>query len=97
MTVAFSRFPARVQTSDGQRLDPAAVVVEGDRAFVAVDKRNPRVALERGDVVRVERLISRNTEVEFADGSVWTVSKGQGCSCGSPLKRWYSERLRAAS
>lgn len=94
--VTFSRFPARLVTSAGQRHDPAAVVVTGERVVVAVDKRSPRVVADRRDVVRVERLISRATEIEFADGEVWTVTKGQGCSCSSPIKRWYGDRLRDA-
>lgn len=97
MTVQFSRFPARVVTSTGERVDPGAIVVTGNRAVVARKAPDAPVVLDRADVVRVERTISRATEIEFADGEVWTVTKGQGCSCGSPLKRWYTEQLRAAS
>lgn len=96
--IQFSRFPARVDTSDGRTFKKTGVVVSNGHAQVA-EQTGGRVdlVLDRAGVTRVERQINRNTVITFDDGSTWTVSKGQGCSCGSPLKRWFTQVLRAAA
>lgn len=93
----FSRFPARVQFSDGRLLKKAAVVVAGGRARVA-ERAGAAVTVvaDRADVESVERQPDRTTVVAFADGSSIRVGKGEGCSCGSPLKTWFSALLREA-
>jgi hypothetical protein len=94
----FARFPARVQFSDGRLLRKAAVVVHGGRARVAeVAGDGVDVLLDRADVRTVERLPDRTTLVTFDDDATIRVGKGQGCSCGSPLKTWYSMTLREAA
>jgi hypothetical protein len=96
VTVQFSRFPARIVTSDGMVVRKAGIVVVDGRARVAERRGDVQVILDRADVARVERLPNRNTEVEFADGTLWTVSKGDGCSCKSPLRAWYTQALAGA-
>lgn len=93
----FARFPARVLFSDGRLLKKAAAVIAGGQARVA-EKAGDGVTVvaERSDVASIERLADRTTLVSFADGSTWRIGKGEGCSCGSPLKTWYSQQLRAA-
>lgn len=93
----FARFPARVLFSDGRLLRKAAVVIAGGRAQVA-EKAGSSVTVvaDRSDVASIERLADRTQLVTFADGATLRIGKGDGCSCGSPLKVWYSQALRGA-
>lgn len=93
----FSRFPARVLFSDGRLLRKAAVIVAGGRARVAEKQGDVQVVLDRDDVETVERLADRTTLVTFADGATLRIGKGDGCSCGSPLKTWWQAALREGS
>lgn len=94
----FAKFPARVQFSDGRLLRKAAVVVAGDRARVAERAGDSvDVLLDRGDVRTIETLPDRTVLVTFYDDETIRVGKGQGCSCGSPLKTWYSQVLRGTA
>lgn len=94
----FSRFPARVKVSDGRTLDPTAIVLAGNRVRVAERRGNEApVVLERDDVTSTERLPDRTQLITCADGTTLRVGKGKGCSCGSPLKSWYSQALREGS
>lgn len=91
----FAKFPAAVTFSDGRRLRKTAVVVAGERVRVAeLIGRTVNVLVDRGDVTAAERQPDRTTLVTCADGSTLRVGKGDGCSCGSPLKVWYSQALR---
>lgn len=94
----YSRFPARVKFSDGRLLKKAAVVVNGSRLQIAEVAGAQLVVVEdRTDVLSLEPQPDRTMVVKLADGSERQVGKGAGCSCGSPLKTWYSQALRAAT
>lgn len=94
----FSRFPARVLFSDGRLIRKAAVVIdERGRARVAEKAGDVQVVVDRSDVETVERLADRTTLVTFAGGDTLRIGKGAGCSCGSPLKTWWTAALREGS
>lgn len=99
MTVeAFARFPARVLFSDGRLLRKAAVVVR-ESGVVQVAERaggGVSVVFDSDRVEGVERQPDRTTLITLDGGLTLKVGKGDGCSCGSPLKTWYSQRLREA-
>lgn len=94
----FVKFPARVTYNDGTVLDPAAVVVHGAVARIArrMPDRSAEEQPDLGTVATVDRLPNRDTLIGFTDGGTVTVGKGKGCSCGSPLKSWYSAAVVAA-
>ena len=93
----FARFPARALISDGRLYDPSAVVIAGGRVQVAEKRsREAVVVFDRDDVTSVERLADRTVLATLSDGATVRVGKGKGCSCGSPLKTWYTTTLRAA-
>lgn len=91
----FTRYPARVVSNDGAlTLNRAAVIVYGDgRAVAAVMTGQGG---RSGDVEVVAELANatvrknpnRTATVKAADGTTWTVSRGDGCGCSSPLSRW---------
>lgn len=91
----FARFPARVRFADGRLMKKAAVVVRGDSARVAELAAGGVREESREHIASVETNPDRTTTVTFEDGSTWRIGKGEGCSCGSPLKTWYSQALRA--
>lgn len=90
----YSRFPARVLFSDGRLLRKTAVVIAGGRVRVAEKAGDVQVVLDRSDVETVEKLADRTVLVTFAGGDTIRIGKGDGCSCGSPLKTWYHQTLR---
>jgi hypothetical protein len=96
MGVVFSRFPARLQVDDGRLYRKAGVVVTEHR-FLAAERVGSGVSVvfDRSDVSEVEKLPDRTTVVRFADGGSVRIGKGDGCSCGSPLKTWWSQQLRS--
>lgn len=95
MTVDYSRFPARVTLSDGTTYDPCAVVVDGTGKRARFASRRPdqsaREQLGHDDLVSYEQQPNRDWVITFGDGTTWTVAPGEGCSCGSPLKNWFSQ------
>lgn len=93
---AYDRFPARVLFSDGRLLRKAAVIVRDGRARVAEKAGDVQVVLDRRDVESIEQQPDRTTVVTFAGGDTIRIGKGDGCSCGSPLKTWYVAELRKA-
>lgn len=94
----FARFPARVLFSDGRLIKKGAVVVANGRARIAEQTPSKVVnQLLDAEVESVERLADRTTLLTFPDGLTARIGKGEGCSCGSPLKTWYSQALRGAA
>lgn len=85
------RFPARVTLDDGTPVADRCKVFQLG-ADVAVFE------VVAGAVTETHRLAGATSTgtaaggraVRFAgtDGTVWLVSKGAGCGCGSPLKRF---------
>lgn len=96
---SYARWPARVDTGTFSH-NRAAVVISGSTARIGVldaSKKGVDVVAERHDVVEVAPHISRRIFVRFADGTEWTVERGDGCSCKSALRQWYhDERGRPA-
>lgn len=99
MTLLFSRFPARVTTSDGTSLNRCAVIVLDGHAELAVQR--PGADVHNADVVQVIATMDGVTLGDFAreatltaeDGQWWKVGEGDGCGCRSPLQTWYAMRI----
>lgn len=85
--IEFQKFPARVEMSDGRTYPKTGIVVADGIAYMGWLAGDVKTEHRRG-VQSIERLGQR-TVLHFDDGGTWTISKGAGCSCGSPLKRWY--------
>lgn len=91
---ALARYPARVYRGDQLVTNRGAVIVDRGRLRVAAftaDRKGVEVVLDLEGVRAVEPHISRAVIVHFDDGSTVNVSKGDGCSCSNPLRRWYNE------
>jgi hypothetical protein len=90
--LTYSRFPARVLTSDGTELNRCAVVVIDGRARIAV--QSPSGAMGAADAIQtiaeldgaVLALAGAKSRLEAPDGQWWEVSEGDGCGCRSPLQ-----------
>lgn len=90
--VTYSRFPAAVSSARRHERRAAIVVIDGTaRVAVLVPGRGVQVVEEFAvaDVATVNRV----TTLTEPDGTSWTVGKGDGCGCGSPLRSWYREAL----
>ena len=96
----YSRFPARVRSSDGSvDVNRAAVVVIDHRAEVAV--LAPHSPFEASDVTVIATLEDVSVGVPDAgvmtltgeDGVTWEVSQGDGCGCRSALSSWFADRI----
>lgn len=95
--MSYDRFPVRVTTPDG--------VIDRAR-FAYLDDGVARVYVEGPGRTVVEiatleeaKLTTRGRRtwtVTSADGSTtWTVEKGAGCGCGSPLRSFRPQGQRA--
>lgn len=93
----YTRFPARVSGPDGLAVNRAAVVVHADgRAIVAVLSRGRSGTPEevaRLEGVTVEKHPNRTATLTSSDGTVWTVERGDGCGCKSPLSAWLNQQV----
>lgn len=96
MTVSqFTRYPARVVSGDGAlHLNRAAVILYADGKAVAAvmtgqggRSGDVEVVAELADAT-VTKNPDRTATIAAADGTTWTVSRGDGCGCSSPLSRW---------
>lgn len=93
--VSYSRFPAAV-LSDKRRERKAAVIVSAGVARVAVLVPGQGVqVVEEFAVASIAPQPNRETQLVAEDGTVWTVGRGDGCGCGSPLRTWYNKSLGA--
>lgn len=92
------RFPASVRDmASGHTWRKTAVVIrDGKFTFAERVGAAPEatVVMADAEVAEVWRLMNRSVLVRLLDGSEWLIGKGDGCSCGSPLKRWYSQQFR---
>lgn len=91
MVSGLTFFPARVATPDGS-FDKAKVFVYDGTATVwqVVDRRVVEVTrLEGVESYREQpgEGMRKATVLVAQDGTEWTVTKGAGCGCSSPLKK----------
>lgn len=88
----YSRFPAAVK-SDRRAERRAAIVVRDGVATLAVIV--PRQGVQVVETFEVDRIETANriTMLVEPDGTTWTVGKGDGCGCASPLRTWYNAQL----
>lgn len=96
-------FPANVQPPDGPAILLARVAVhrDGDVLTMRVFTEGPGrvVGLAHAvtiagyeQVVRPLRPAAPSWTVTDTDGQVWTITRGAGCGCSSPLKRFQADR-----
>lgn len=88
----YTRYPARVAGTDGLQVNRAAVLVRADgTALVAVLSGGTRGDVQvvgQLDGATVRKNPNRTATLTAADGTEWTVARGDGCGCSSPLSRW---------
>jgi hypothetical protein len=97
--LTYSRFPARVLTSDGTELNRCAVVVIDGHAQIAVQR--PSGGMGAADGIQTIATLDgavlasagAKSRLEAPDGQWWEVSEGDGCGCRSPLQAWYAKAL----
>lgn len=96
-------FPANVQPPDGAPIALARIAVhrDGDVLTMRVFTEGPgrQVVLARSAViadyeqmVRPLRPAAPSWQVTDDQGLVWTITRGAGCGCSSPLKRFQADR-----
>jgi hypothetical protein len=87
-------YPAAVTTSPTLTIDRCKLIVQDGVATVwqVVDRQITEVA--RLENVVGQGVSGRSTLLRAEDGTIWSVAKGNGCGCGSPLKRWMPEGVR---
>lgn len=90
--IDYSRFPAAV-TSDRRRERRAAVIVKDGTARVAVVVPGQGVQIVEEFAVADVVTANRVTTITGQDGTAWTIDKGDGCGCHSPLRTWYRGQL----
>lgn len=88
----YSRFPAAVASAKRHERKAAVIVAEGvARVAVLVPGQGVQV-VEEFAVTEITTANRATTLIED-DGTEWTVGRGDGCGCGSPLRTWYNQQL----
>lgn len=86
--VVADRHPATVLGPDGTTYDGARVVLTRESMFVFVVHAGVVEMLVVQDYDAEQSVLGRRGWTVAADDGAWTVERGSGCGCSSPLKRF---------